>query len=134
MDAGGGDQGQRGEPAGVARRKLGCDPAAEREADQIDVLEVELIEEVEIEVGEIGDGVEPVRRVGGAEARMLGHDHVVPRGEVGHVGQPAAGAAGAMQHEQRASRAAAHQGDVAAADREFGAGVFGHGQTWFVNS
>ena len=71
MDAGGADQRQRGEPAGVAHRKLGRDPAAERDADQMDAVEIELVEEVEIEVGEVGDGVEPVRRVGGAEARML---------------------------------------------------------------
>ena len=99
-------------------------------ADQIDVVEIELVEQVEIEVGEVGDGVEPVRRVGGAEARMLGHDHVVARGEVGHVGQPAAGAAGAVQEQQRTARAAAHQADVAAADREFGVGVFGHVQSY----
>ena len=111
---------------GVAHRKLGRDPAAEREADQIDVVEIELIEEIEIEVGEVGDVVEPVRRVGGAEARMLGHDHVVARGEVRHVGQPASRAAGAVQDQERAAGAAAHQADVAAADGEFRRCGIGH--------
>jgi hypothetical protein len=60
MDAGGADQGQRVEALRVADRKLGRDPAADRESDEIDVLKIELIEDVEIEVGEVGDVVEPV--------------------------------------------------------------------------
>ena len=34
------------------------------------------VEKIEIEVGEVGDVIEPVRRVGCAEARMLRRDHV----------------------------------------------------------
>ena len=41
----------------VAHRKLGRDPAAEREADEIDIAQIELVEEIEIEIGEVGDMV-----------------------------------------------------------------------------
>ncbi len=71
MDAGGADQRQRREPVGVADRKLGGDPAAERRPDEMDAVEIELLEEVEIEVGEVVDGIEPVRRIAVVEARML---------------------------------------------------------------
>ena len=121
VDAGGADQRQRGEPPRVARRKLGRDPAAEREADQIDAVEIELIEEIEIEVGEVGDVVEPVRRVGARrspDARARSR-HGARRGPP-CTGSQLSGAAGAMQDQQRPARAAAHQADVAAADGDLG--------------
>ena len=51
-NADGADQGERGEPARVAYRKLGRDPAAEVVADEMDVGELELVEQVEIEARE----------------------------------------------------------------------------------
>jgi len=53
------------------------------------------------------------------ESRMLGHDDVMPRGEVGHERQPASGSAGAVEDQERTPCAAAHQRDVAAVDGEF---------------
>ena len=64
----------------------GRDPAAEVATDEIDGGEIELVEQVEVEIGEVRDGVEPSRHVGGAEPGMLGGDHVVAGGEVGHAG------------------------------------------------
>ena len=82
-------------PASARRAAACCAPQARprssrraRWPTRSTLVQIELVEEVEIEVGEVGNVVEPVRRVGGAEARMLGHDHVVARGEVRHEGQP----------------------------------------------
>ena len=91
-------------------------------------VEIELIEEVEIEVGEVVDGIEPVRRVGLAEARMLRHDHVVPRGESAMNGSQRPAPLGAVQDRAAARRRRRASADVAAADRELGDGVIGHEQ------
>ncbi len=63
-----------------------------------------------------------------AEARMFRHDHVVMFGKIGHERQPVGAAAGAMQEQQRAALAAAHQADVTAADGDFGGGGICHAQ------
>ena len=70
------DERQRGEAAGIAHRKLGRHPAAQRLPDQMDAVEIELLQKVEIEVREVGDGVEPGRRFRFAKAGMLRDDHV----------------------------------------------------------
>jgi hypothetical protein len=40
------------------------------------VVEFQLLHDIEIEVGEVVDGIEPVRRIAFAEARMFRRDHV----------------------------------------------------------
>ena len=50
--------------------------------------QIELFEKIEIEVGEVGDIVQPVRRVGGAEARMLGSDDVELFRQPRHAREP----------------------------------------------
>src|SRR6185312_11262907 len=47
------------------------DPAAQRRADDMNALEIERIQEIEIEEGEVADILEPVGRVGPAEARVI---------------------------------------------------------------
>jgi hypothetical protein len=78
---------------------------------------VELLHEIEIEEGEVADRVEPFRRVGSAETRMLGHDHVVPLRQHVHEGQPFSGTRSAMQEQQRLALPLAHQLDAAARHR-----------------
>ena len=114
------------QPPRVAHRELGRDPAAEREADQIDMVEIELVEKIEIEARQVLDVVEPGRRIGRAVARMLGHDHVVAGGELRHERQPPARAVAAVQDQQRTAGAAAQQADAAAADGKLGGGGIGH--------
>src|SRR5262249_8917859 len=113
MNAGGIDQREGGKPLRAADCKLRCNPAAERHADEMNAVKIELVEEVEIEKGKIMDVVEPVRSVGGTEARMLGNKHVELVGERAHERQPGPGAARAVEDQERLPGSPAHQGDVA---------------------
>src|SRR3954469_22240007 len=126
MDAGGRDQRQGCEAAGIAHRKLGGDPATQRLPDQMDAVETEFLEKIEIEVREVGDGVEPWRRVGSAEAGMLRDDHVERRGQPTHEGQPGSGTAAAVEKEHRTTGAAAHDTDAAVPDQDCRDGMIGH--------
>ena len=109
----------------VAHRDLGREPAAERIADQMRVLDFELIEDVEIEIGEVVNGIEPVRRIALAEPGMFRRDDVVFLRECLQERQPAR-AACAMQINQRIASAAAHQPDAAASDRNHRRRMFRH--------
>src|SRR5262249_48175907 len=97
----------------------------DRDADEVDAVEIERREEVEIEIGEVVDGVEPVGRVRLPEARMLRRDHVELFRERRHERQPR-GATSSMEDDERWPGAAAHQADCAAADREPRGGWGGH--------
>ena len=99
MEARGANEGKRGKPGSIAHRKLGCDPAAEIEADEIEGRDGKVIEKIEIEIGKVGDGVEPGRRVGAAEAGMLGEYHVMVRSKIVEPGKPHPTVARAMQHK-----------------------------------
>jgi hypothetical protein len=83
----------------------------------MDAGEVELVEEVEIKIREIADGIEPWRRIGGAEAGMLGSDDVELFRQPRHAREPDSHATAAMKKEQRRPRPAAHEADAAIADR-----------------
>src|SRR5499427_9851343 len=117
MDSGGSDERERGQAGRVAYRRLRGDPAAERIPDEMDAGEVELLEEVEIEIRQIPDGIEPWRRIGGTEAGMLGSDNVELFRQPRHAREPDSHAAAAMKKEQRWPRTAAHEADAAIADR-----------------
>src|SRR4051794_13517302 len=84
------------------------------------------LEKIEIEVREIGDGVEPWRRIGPAEAGMLRDDHVERCGQPTHEGQPASGASAAVEKEHRTTGATAHDADAAIPDRYRRDGMIGH--------
>ncbi len=113
VDAGGADQRERGETACIAHRELGGDPAAQGASDQVDPAQVELVEELEIEIRQVGDGVEPFGRIGLAEAGMLGGDHVELLRQPRHAGKPNPHAASAMQEQHRRAGTAAHEPDAA---------------------
>ena len=53
---------------------LGGDPGAEPDADDQRVAQVELLEKIEIEVGEIVDRAHALRQLGSAEAGMGGRE------------------------------------------------------------
>ena len=53
-------------------------PPIEQPSD-IDRVEVETIQQLEIDVGDIVDAIEPVRQAGPAKARVRGHDQTAPR-------------------------------------------------------
>ncbi len=126
MDSGGSDERERAQAGRIAHGRLRGNPAAERTPDEMDAGEVELVEEVEIEVGQIADGIEPWRRVGGAEARMLGSDDVELFRQPRHAREPDSHAAAAVKKKQRWPRPAAHEADAAIADRNGRDRVIGH--------
>ena len=71
-------------------------------------------EQIEIEVSEIADIVDPVRRLAMAEARMIGRDHgEVLRERRQRVG-PARQALHTMQEQHRLARAVAAQEELRA--------------------
>jgi hypothetical protein len=80
MNSGRRGQRERLQRMTVAHRDLRRDPAAERGAREMHAGEAKLLHRVEIEIRKIADVIEPIGRVGGAEAWMVRHDHVeVPR-------------------------------------------------------
>ena len=117
VEPGGAAERQRGQALRVAHGELGGDPAAERQPDQVHVLELQLVEHVEIEIGEVVDVIEPVRRVGLAKARMFRRDDVEFLRQLLHERQNIR-ARRAMQNNERAAGPATHQPDAAAADRK----------------
>src|SRR5262249_17373334 len=105
----GSDERERGQAARVAHRRLRGDPAAKRTPDEMDAGEVELVEKIEIEVRQIADGIEPCRRVGGAETRVLGSDDIELFRQPRHAREPDSHPAAAMEKEQWRPRPAAHE-------------------------
>ena len=118
MDAGSADQGEGRQARGIADREISGDPATKRASDEMDAAQIELIEKVQIEVGEITDAIEPCGRVRLAEAGMLGRDNVEFPGQPRHRGKPDADAAAAMKKDERGAGPSAHEPDAAIADGE----------------
>ena len=106
-DANRADQGQAREPRGTAHRHLGRDPAAERGADQMHPIEAERLQQVEVEIGEVGDLVEPGRVVRLAETGMLRREDREALGQFVEKRHPAGMPAGAVQEDDRRSVSAA---------------------------
>jgi hypothetical protein len=72
VDAGRRNQRERPDARCVPYRDLESEPAADRAADDDRIAQIEALHEVEIEIGEVMDVVEPFGLVRAAEARMLG--------------------------------------------------------------
>src|SRR5262249_56042387 len=88
----------------IADREIRGDPAAQRAADEMDAAQVELIEKIEIEVGEIADGIEPCRHVRLAKAGMLRRDDVEFFSEARHGGKPNADPPAALKKDEGGAR------------------------------
>jgi hypothetical protein len=88
----------------VADQNLGREPAAERIADQMDIVEPGLLDEVEIEHRQVRHRGDPRRVVGAAETGVLGHQQFVTLGQRVEKRQPLRHAAGAVQEPWGRSR------------------------------
>jgi hypothetical protein len=110
-----------GDPRRRFDRDLSGDPAAERYADDRDVAQIELLEQVEIEIGEVVDPVERSRRLLPAEAGMRRNQEAAVRGEPLQHRRVGLDADSGMQEQQRPSAPALDHLDLDAADRD-GAG------------
>src|SRR5262249_18534890 len=84
--------------SGIAHGDLGRGPAAERMADEMDIRQIQLFDEVEIKIGEIADAHHPFGDLRAAEARMLGREDAMLFGEKLQERAPIR-AAGAVQEE-----------------------------------
>ena len=91
------------EPLGRLRGEVGCDPAADREADEIAARKLQPVHQLEIDVGDVVDAVEPVGQRRFAEARMRRRDHA-PRSS--RAGRRTAGPSRCRR--RHAGRGAAH--------------------------
>jgi hypothetical protein len=98
------------EPRGAAHRQLGGDPAAERGADQMHPLQAKRFQEIEIEIDEIVDAIEPGWIIRLAKAGMLRGEHRETLRQFLQKRHPAGMAAGAVQKHQR--RRASHGGST----------------------
>ena len=112
------DERQRREPAGVAHGEVRRDPSAERQADKMNLAQIERVEEIKIEIGEVRHRLEPGRRVAAAEPRSLRHDHLEFLGERLHRRKKARRAARTVQHQHRRARAGALHRNGRAAHRD----------------
>src|SRR6185369_15060753 len=82
-------------------RNLCRDPGAERYPDNDRVLEVEVIEQIEVEIGEVVDGGERLRLLGVAEARMARCDHACMPGKLVDGGGVAIEPDAGMEEQKR---------------------------------
>jgi hypothetical protein len=97
---------------------FGGNPAAARHADDRDILEVELVEQIEIEIGEVVDVVERPRLLGAGEARMAGRDQVRLLGQAVEHGCRRIKSDAGMEEEERAPAALVDRLDADTVDRE----------------
>src|SRR5439155_21121154 len=118
METGGGDTREARQARATTDSETSGDTAGERACDVMDAAQIELIEKVQIEVGEITHAIEPCGRVRLAEAGMLGRDDVEFLGQPRHRGKPDADAAAAMKKDERGAGPSAHEPDAAIADGE----------------
>ena len=88
VNAGGGNQAQAAQPLGRANCDFERDPAAERLAYDVHAGEPEHLDGVEVEIGKIGNVIDPTRHLGGAETGMVGCNHVEISAPTGR-GRPA---------------------------------------------
>jgi hypothetical protein len=84
------------------------------------VVEIELVDEIEIEIGEIVDGVERWRLLGAAEAWMARGDQARPLRQAIERRRRCADADAGMQEQQRPTAAALDQLDADAVDHPRG--------------
>src|SRR3984893_12952569 len=118
LDAHGIGQNEMGNPGGGFDRDLGRDPPAKRDTRDDNALEIELIEEIEVEIGEVVDGVERFRRLRSAETRMRRSDQAHARREPGEDGSAGLDADAGMEKQERRSFSALDHLNADAANTE----------------
>ena len=95
------DEDQPRDAGGRFDGDLRRDPAAHRETDQRHVAQIERVEQIEIEIRQIVDAVDPIGQFRGAESRMRRRDDAPVLGEQAQERRLRLQAARTMQHEDR---------------------------------
>src|SRR5580704_5880536 len=126
MDASRGHESQCSERALIAYGELGGNPAAEGGADEMDLLEPQSFDEVEVEVGEVADIVEPLGRLREAESRVLRNDQFEIPGQDVHERKPATCTPRAVQVKKRLTGTRALHAHPAAGDPLYRVPQIGH--------
>ena len=121
LDADGVGEHELADARGRFHRDRRSDPAAERDARQRYIAQVELVEQVEIVVGEVVDRIDALRQLGGAKARMRRRDQARLRREpVEHRRRRIEPDAGVQEQQRPALAALEHvHGDAVDLDRDF---------------
>ena len=104
------DQDEAAHPRGVADRELGGEPAAERQADDVDPVEPEGVQHVERVEDQILHRLDRVEALGSAESRVNGQEDPAPGGETIVDGHPPEGAR-AVEIDERLAPATLEQLD-----------------------
>src|SRR3984893_9172783 len=126
MDAGGPHKSQRTERALIAHSELRSNPAAQRGAHQMNLIEAQSSDEVEVEVGSVADIVEPLRRLREAKARVLRDDQFEVLGQAFHERKPAPCPPCSVQVEKRLPSTPAVHDHPTASDPLYGVPNAGH--------
>ena len=118
------------QPGVVLGGDLGGKPAAQSDADDEHVAKIELLEQVEIEVGEVIDRCHALGKLRAAEARMRWRDHAAAAGKLGQHRRRRIDPDARMQEQDRPALAALGYLDGNAIDHERGGrtGARGHTQ------
>ena len=114
MDAGSRDQRQTAQTLRRAHRHFERNPPAQRLPEDVNAGEAERLDGIEIAIGEIGNIINPGRRLRAAEAGMIGHDHIETLRQGIEKGRPFRKPVGAVQVDQRHALPATRQAELAA--------------------
>ena len=101
LNAIGVDEGKARKAAVVLGRHFRSDPAAQRAAYDGNVVQIELLDKIEHDVGEVIGAGQPIRPPRDAKARRRGHDHLVIFGKLSDEGAVDFELLFARQQEQR---------------------------------
>ena len=122
------DERQRREPMRGHGGHLRGDPAPERGADEVDAVEPQLVEQIEIVEGEIGDVLDPLGGRRAAVPRMTRQMDPEALGQALVKGQPATGGARPVEEEERRASPGRDHLDRSPADAHGLAGQVGLSQ------
>ena len=98
------DRADQHQPAHGLRRlggEFGGDPAADRAADHIDLIESQPVEQFEMDVGDVVDRIDPVGQAGLPEPGMRRRDQPMALGQRSDVGMLGREALRAVQEQNR---------------------------------
>src|SRR5215469_8110929 len=79
-------------------------------------FESKRLHEIEIEIGQVADVIEPRRHLGFAKSRMFRHENFEIARQRLHIWQPLTGASSAVKEKQRLPGSAAHHAHLASGD------------------
>ena len=111
------DQDEAIQPVGVAHRQLGREPAAQRQTDDVDTVQLERVQHVQRVEHQVLDRLDRIEALGRAESRVNREEDPAARGQEVVDRHPPEGA-GAVEIEEGPAAAGLEQLDAAPVDAE----------------